>query len=520
MSTALAGQVIDSYRIVRQVGAGGMGEVYEAVHVVLGQRVALKLLTSDFRAQPALLQRFTNEAKAASQIDHPGIVKVYDLGQFKDGMPWLSMEYLDGQVLSSRIHAADQGPRTPLGMDSFWIIGDLASALAAAHEKGIIHRDLKPANVMIVADPATMSGERAKVLDFGVAKLQAEQMTKRGAMLGTPSYMALEQFKSATDVDGRADVFSLGVIAYEILAGRRPHSGQSHFEVMTARMSQPIPPIKELIPSLADPVAALVMRMLDSDREQRPTMSEVELEVRRALGLPPPRSSPTSGPGAAVAGPSSTPSGKPTGLTPMTPNTPLTPLTLLPDRGLATAAPVPSPPPPRLQRVLRGVGAALLAIASAAGGAFALWPQPPRPTPVEEAPPQQQNNAPLPLPPAPPPPAVVDPVNPPLPEPVPPPAAPPPSSPSCEPPTLATCTITPPLSEELGSRLFSGIRGAGATWCSDEALQLSGLPDAPLIAAAPTSLRPEIKDTLLFTLRGMLRGRDYPAKLKIVCRAR
>lgn len=371
---------------------------------------------------------------------------------------------------------------------------------------------------MIVADPATLHGERAKVLDFGVAKLQAEQMTKRGAMLGTPSYMALEQFKSATDVDGRADVFSLGVIAYEILAGRRPHHGQSHFEVMTARMSQEILPIRELVPSLPEAVAALTMRMLEREREARPTMSEVELEVRRALGLPPPRPSPTSGPGAAVAS-SDAAAGKPAGLTPMTPNTPLTPLSFVPDRGLPTHAPAPAAPTPRLQRVLWSVGAALLAIASAAGGAFALWPEPPRPAPVQLQAPPPPSSTPRPAPAAPPP-SFPEPVMAPTSESAAPRAAAPPTTPDCAPPTLTTCAITPPVSEELGSRLLSGIRGAGASFCSEEALQLAGLPDAPVITAAPASLRAELRDSLLFTLRGMLRGRDYPPKLRIVCRPR
>src|SRR5262249_20717816 len=139
MPTITVGQVIDSYRIVRPIGEGGMGAVYEAVHIVLGQRVAIKVLTSDFRAQPELFQRFINEARAASQINHPGIVKVYDLGPSEDGLPWLSMEYLDGRPLSSRIHSAARKSR-PLGIDDFWIIGDIASALSAAHKQGIIHR--------------------------------------------------------------------------------------------------------------------------------------------------------------------------------------------------------------------------------------------------------------------------------------------------------------------------------------------------------------------------------------------
>lgn len=600
MPAVTVGQLIDNYRIVRQIGEGGMGAVYEAVHVVLGQRAAIKVLTSDFRAQPALLQRFVNEARAASQINHPGIVKVYDLGHLEDGQPWLSMEYLEGQSLAERIHGASRRPGRTLGMDDFWIIGDLASALAAAHAKGIIHRDLKPANVMIVPDPATLTGDRAKVLDFGVAKLHTDQLTKRGSILGTPLYMALEQFKDSAEVSGQADVFSLGVIAYELLSGRRPHGGQTHFEVMGARLMEPITPIEQLVPSLAAPVAALVTRMLEREPTLRPSMNEVEFEVRSALGLPPPRQSgwhhavavepaPEDGfgdsqPAHAVphfdsnASTPDAPADAARGMPQLTvtpssekalgeisppsavrvpdslssmPSVPVAvPASLRASADARTAKPAPTPfipeavaspssptvPQPREKPGRSWLGALLLTSLAALGGAtYALWPQP-RPAVMSNAGTERANPEPKMVPAATP--------NPPAPAPpvLPPPASPdlgvvatlperpvtaPPTTPSasraaarpCEPqpPSLA-CLITPAVADEQRRQLHDALQQSGAKWCYGESLVLSGLPNAPEIVSAPPSLHGDFQ--LLLTLRGMLRGKKFPPRLKIQCRAR
>ena len=338
------GQIIDSYRILRQIGAGGMGAVYEAEHTVLGQRAAIKLLTSDFLAQPNLVDRFYNEARAASQINHPGIIRVYDVGRIEGGPPWLAMEFLEGQSLAERMHMARRLPGRCLGMDGFWIVGETASALGAAHAKGIIHRDLKPANIMTTPDPATLTGERVKVLDFGIAKLvHGDSLTKPGAVLGTPHYMALEQFKSSADVDERADVFSLGVIAYQILTGKLPHGGQSHYEIMGARLLDPIQPLQEIAPSVPPDVAALVMRMLEREPEPRPTMLEVEAEVRRLLGLPSPRQSGWHNAVAAMA-----PTPTPTADGPQLPESSLLKPdsnVLTPDAPLQTGGETPASPP-------------------------------------------------------------------------------------------------------------------------------------------------------------------------------
>lgn len=292
MPTLLPDQVIGAkYRIVRLLGAGGMGAVYEVHQMDIGRRAALKLLTLDVQAQPGYFQRFVNEARSVNQISHPGVVQVYDFG-IDSGQPWLVMEYLAGDSLADLIRTALGQPGRALGMDGYWIIGELASALDAAHSKGIVHRDLKPANVMIVPDPHSPTGQRVKLLDFGVAKLRdGDPLTKSGSILGTPLYMALEQFKNSADVDGKADVFALGVIAYQVLTGRLPHYGATHYEIMGSRLMNPIKPLAQLAPELPAAVSSLVMAMLEKEPAERPEMATVDLEVRRTLGLPPPRAS-------------------------------------------------------------------------------------------------------------------------------------------------------------------------------------------------------------------------------------
>jgi serine/threonine-protein kinase len=279
MSAFSKDQQVGKYLLVRVIGRGGMGEVWEAMDPVLGRRAALKVLTLDLRAHPGAFQRFVNEARAANQINHPGVVQIFDFGLLESGTPWLAMEYLQGEPLFARL-----GKK--LGVPDLWIVLDLASVLAAAHAQGIVHRDLKPQNVMLTPDPSTMPGERAKLLDFGIAKLHDEGLTQSGVILGTPAYMALEQIKSSASVDGRADVFALGVIAYQMVGRRLPHLGDTPLAIAAARMSDPIPPLNELAPGLPAPVTNLVMRMLEMDPALRPSLIEVEATLRQALGWP------------------------------------------------------------------------------------------------------------------------------------------------------------------------------------------------------------------------------------------
>ena len=193
MPSLTPGQRIEKYRLVRKIGAGGMGEVWEVLREDISQRGALKVMTAtNLQNHPSLLQRFINEARAANQIKHPGIPQVFDFGSLEDQTPFLVMEFMDGESLDGRIQSAARRPRHCLDLDeSLWIGDDVASALIAAHAKGIVHRDLKPSNIMLCPDPTAQRGERAHVLDFGVAKLHdGEHLTKSGAALGTYLYMA------------------------------------------------------------------------------------------------------------------------------------------------------------------------------------------------------------------------------------------------------------------------------------------------------------------------------------------
>src|SRR6185312_16102012 len=195
-----------------------------------------KLLRPELTENSELVQRFFNEAKAATAIRHPGIIEVFDFGYTEQGRAYLIMEFLDGEPLSSRI------ARGPLAeVDAAQIARGISSALVAAHDKGIVHRDLKPDNVFLVPDPDVPMGERPKVLDFGIAKLgdhlpKDMRHTVTGALIGTPLYMAPEQARAAASIDGRADLYSLGCMLYEMLVGKPPFSAEGDGELIALHM--------------------------------------------------------------------------------------------------------------------------------------------------------------------------------------------------------------------------------------------------------------------------------------------
>lgn len=208
-------QVIDGrYRIIEQIGNGGMGAVYKAQHLTLTHRMAaLKVVHPHLASDPSFLERFEREAQSASRVEHPNAVTVYDFGRTDDGRPYIALEYVEGETLSNRISAAPDGLDVAEVVD---VTRQVASALASVHAQGIVHRDLKPDNIMIRPDG------QAKVLDFGIAKAaEGTQVTGTGQALGTPAYMSPEQWR-AEELDGRADQYALGVIVYEMLAGKAP----------------------------------------------------------------------------------------------------------------------------------------------------------------------------------------------------------------------------------------------------------------------------------------------------------
>ena len=270
-------QIIGPYTAVRKIGAGGMGEVFEAVHSLIGRRVAIKVLHPEYAQRADVVARFFNEARAVNRVAHPGLVQISDYGQLDDQSAYIVMEFLQGETLSKRIL---HGP-TPLPLGTALSFAfQLADSLAAAHAKDVIHRDLKPDNVMIVTDSQAPGGERTKLLDFGIAKVtddigQMPVRTRTGAIMGTPHYMSPEQCRGAGQVDGRSDTYSLGVMLYEMLSGERPITGQSHGEIIANHLVIEPMPLVSKMPQLPSAVTDLVASMLCKNRDLRPPMAKV-----------------------------------------------------------------------------------------------------------------------------------------------------------------------------------------------------------------------------------------------------
>jgi serine/threonine-protein kinase len=278
----MIGKVLGGYRIVRELSSGGQGTVYRAEHEVLERPAAIKLLRPELSENRELVLRFFNEAKAATAIRHPGIIEVYDVGSTPDGIAYLVMELLEGEPLSKRI---ERGP-LPEG-DAVQIARGIASALAAAHAKAIVHRDLKPDNVFLVPEPALPLGVRPKLLDFGVAKLgdhlsKELRHTVTGALMGTPLYMAPEQARAAGHIDHRADLYSLGCILYEMLAGHPPFVAQGAGEIIALHLFGDVEP-----PPASPQLRAVVMRLLAKEPDQR-FASAAEVAEALAPAPPPP----------------------------------------------------------------------------------------------------------------------------------------------------------------------------------------------------------------------------------------
>ena len=278
----MIGTQIGSYRVVRQIGEGGMGQVYLAEHTLIGRQAAIKVLLPQLSHREEIVNRFFNEARAATAIKHPGIVEVYDFGYHTDGSAFIVMEHLSGESLDAR--------RLRLGtlpiMSAVDVIAQMANALAAAHAQGIVHRDLKPENVFLVPDPVSGS-ERTKILDFGIAKLVSNDgpgsQTGTGVIMGTPSYMAPEQCRGAGKVDHRADLYSLGCMLFELVCGRPPFDGEGAGEVLAAHLHVAAPRAGDLAPTLPAEVDAIIARLLAKNPAQRYQSANELLEELRAV---------------------------------------------------------------------------------------------------------------------------------------------------------------------------------------------------------------------------------------------
>lgn len=254
----LAGRQMGPYRLLREIGGGGMGMVYEAEDTRLGRRVAVKLLPPEYSRDRKAKERFLREARAASTVDHPNLCTVHDVGE-SEGRLYIVLALYEGETLRERIR------RGPLPLTEVREVAiQVARGLARAHEAGITHRDIKPANVML-----TRRGE-AKILDFGIARLEGDEisLTRTGASWGTPAYMSPEQVRGEP-VDCRTDVWSLGVLLYEMLAGRRPFRGESVEVVLSSIVSQEPEPLNRLRPDVPSELARVVARALAKDRTER-----------------------------------------------------------------------------------------------------------------------------------------------------------------------------------------------------------------------------------------------------------
>ncbi|MCG8423782.1 MAG: SUMF1/EgtB/PvdO family nonheme iron enzyme [Proteobacteria bacterium] len=263
----MLGTMVGKYRITAELGQGATGIVYEAYHDELDKRVVIKMLRSRLSANKRILQRFADEAKAAASIHHPGIVDVIDVDRHHDGRSYIVMEYLAGETLARRLRRVGQLSQST----AVSFARQAASALAAAHEKGIVHRDLKPDNIFLVSGSEVAGGERIVLLDFGNAKLmeRGRALTSDGALLGTPPYMSPEQCRGAKHVDHRTDLYSLGVILFEMLSGRQPFSELTRADYISAHLYKRPPQVTLYNADVAPELADILSRLLDKDRARR-----------------------------------------------------------------------------------------------------------------------------------------------------------------------------------------------------------------------------------------------------------
>ena len=314
VGTALDGQ----YQIEAVLGKGGMGAVYRARHILLGDRVAIKVLPPEMRSNTEWLRRFQREGQAARRFRHPNAVTVYDLRTSADGTIYLVMEYVEGSTLDAELRKHGRFS----AVEALAVLTPVMSVLNAAHAMGVVHRDLKPENIMI--GTGTTGGEPVvKLLDLGIAKLRevagAEKtgttaLTIAGQMLGTPYYMSPEQWGELprdgnSDIDGRADIYSLGIVFYELIAGARPFKGLTLSELRREHVSVVPTPLHDVLPTVPEGFSRAIARSIAKDRDERQaTAGELEKELLAALAAEGISASPTiasvvSSSPAGIAGP-------------------------------------------------------------------------------------------------------------------------------------------------------------------------------------------------------------------------
>ncbi|MGA9656477.1 MAG: serine/threonine-protein kinase, partial [Polyangia bacterium] len=263
------------YKIIREIGRGAMGVVYEGLHIALDRRVAVKTLRQEMSNDADLATRFEREARAASAIGHPHIIDVFDLGRTPDGLLFMVMELLDGKPLTALLQ---QAPRMPLAL-AVNLMTQVLGGLSAAHKHGIVHRDLKPDNIFVINTEDRPNF--VKIVDFGIAKkLSARQPgqagpaamrgTMVGTVMGTPLYMSPEQaIGQVAQIDHRTDIFAAGVVLYEMLCGRTPFRGEGYAAILGSILEGKYPQPRTLRPDIPAPIEAAIVRALDRDIEKR-----------------------------------------------------------------------------------------------------------------------------------------------------------------------------------------------------------------------------------------------------------
>jgi eukaryotic-like serine/threonine-protein kinase len=263
----VVGKTVGNYKVLAQIGEGGMGAVYLAEHPLIGKKVAIKVLHAELSRVQDAVSRFFTEARAVNAIGHENIIDIADFGSMPEGETYFIMELLEGDTLAQRLRKG--GTMTvPVAME---IIGQVCSALSAAHAHGIIHRDLKPDNIFLVR-----RGGRdtfVKVLDFGIAKLIVDTpgsaKTRTGVVIGTPHYMSPEQCTGKGVIDARSDIYSVGLIIYEMLTGRLPFDAESFAELLVAHLTQAPTPPRALNYSIPEEVQTVILKCLEKDRDKR-----------------------------------------------------------------------------------------------------------------------------------------------------------------------------------------------------------------------------------------------------------
>src|SRR5215475_12547281 len=280
-SGALNGRTLDQkYYIESKLGVGGMGTVYCAGRLLIGDWVAVKVLHPDQTADPQAVERFRREAQTAARLKHPNVVAVYDFDVSREGLNYLVMELAEGESLRSLVDR--QG--TLAETDAAEIVRQVCAALDEAHRQSVVHRDIKPENILVQTTPG---GLQVKVLDFGIAALHdvnAGRLTRTGAVVGTPHYMSPEQCLGE-ELDGRSDIYSLGIVLFEMLTGVVPFDSPTPTAIVVKHVNDPPPPPRTLNPKISPAVESVTLRALEKRRDARPqTAGEMAMELIMAAG--------------------------------------------------------------------------------------------------------------------------------------------------------------------------------------------------------------------------------------------